>query len=65
VNDELKGGGSGLMCKNYPGICLEGLRKTKKTLSQDSRSPGRDLNPPPLFNADFPLVFAAYTVNTV
>jgi hypothetical protein len=26
----------------YPGICLEGLRKTKKNLSQDSRSPGRD-----------------------
>jgi hypothetical protein len=23
----------------YPGICLEGLRKTTKNLSQDSRSP--------------------------
>jgi hypothetical protein len=32
----------------YPGICLEGLRKTMKNLSQDSRSPGRDLNPGPL-----------------
>jgi hypothetical protein len=28
----------------YPGICLEGLRKTTKILSQDSRHPGRDLN---------------------
>jgi hypothetical protein len=31
----------------YPGICLEGLRKTTKNLSQDNRSPGRDLNPGP------------------
>jgi hypothetical protein len=31
----------------YPGICLERLKKTMKTLSQDSRSPGRDLNPEP------------------
>jgi hypothetical protein len=29
------------------GIYLEGLRKTKVNLSQDSRSPGRDLNPGP------------------
>jgi hypothetical protein len=28
----------------YPGICLEGPRKTTKNLSHDSRSPGRDLN---------------------
>jgi hypothetical protein len=27
-----------------PGICLEGLRKTTKDLSQDSRSPGQHLN---------------------
>jgi hypothetical protein len=27
-----------------PGICLEGLRKTTKKLSQDIRSPGYDLN---------------------
>jgi hypothetical protein len=34
------------------GICLEGLRKTTKNLSQDSRSPGRDLNPgPPEYEA--------------
>jgi hypothetical protein len=31
----------------YFGIFLEGLRKTKKNLSQDSWSPGRDLNPGP------------------
>jgi hypothetical protein len=31
----------------YPGICPEGLRKNTKTLSQDSRSPGRNLNPGP------------------
>jgi hypothetical protein len=31
----------------YNGIFLEGLRKTTKNLSRDSRSPGRDLNPRP------------------
>jgi hypothetical protein len=31
----------------YPGICLEALGKTTKNLSQDSWSPGRDLNPGP------------------
>jgi hypothetical protein len=36
----------------YPGICLEGLTKTTKNLSQHSRSPGRDLNPgPPEYEA--------------
>jgi hypothetical protein len=36
----------------YLGICLEGLRKTTKNLSQVSRSPGRDLNPgPPEYEA--------------
>jgi hypothetical protein len=30
--------------RSYPGICLEELRKTTKILSQNSRSPGRDLN---------------------
>jgi hypothetical protein len=29
----------------YPGICLEGLRKTTNNLSRDSRSQDRDLNP--------------------
>jgi hypothetical protein len=38
--------------RSYPGICLEGLRKTTKTLIQDSRSQGRDLNPvPPEYEA--------------
>jgi hypothetical protein len=31
--------------RHYPGICLEGLRKTMRNLSQDSRFQGRDLNP--------------------
>jgi hypothetical protein len=36
----------------YPGICLEGLRKSTKKLSQDSRSLGRDLNlSPPEYEA--------------
>jgi hypothetical protein len=29
----------------YPGICMEGLRKTTKSLTQAIRSPGRDSNP--------------------
>jgi hypothetical protein len=33
--------------RHYPGMCLEGLNKTMKTLSQDSRSLVRDLNPGP------------------
>jgi hypothetical protein len=38
--------------RSYPGIYLEGLRKTMKTLSQDSQFPGRDLNPgPPEYEA--------------
>jgi hypothetical protein len=28
----------------HPGIFLEGSKKTTKNLSQDSRSPGKDLN---------------------
>jgi hypothetical protein len=28
----------------YPGICLEGLSKMMRNISQDSRSPERDLN---------------------
>jgi hypothetical protein len=31
----------------YPGTCFVGLRKITNNLSQDSRSPGRDLNPGP------------------
>jgi hypothetical protein len=36
---------SWLNLSNYPGICMERLRKASKYLSQDSRSPGQDLNP--------------------
>jgi hypothetical protein len=39
--------GRGLILSYYPGIYFEGLRKITKNLSQDSRSPGRDLNPEP------------------
>jgi hypothetical protein len=35
---------SGLILRYYPNICLEGLRKTTKVLSQDSQSPGQDFN---------------------
>jgi hypothetical protein len=34
----------GLILRYYPGIRLEGLRKTTEILSQDSLSRGRDLN---------------------
>jgi hypothetical protein len=42
-----EGSGRGLILSRYPGICLEGPRKITKTLSKDSRSHGRDLNPGP------------------
>jgi hypothetical protein len=32
-----------LILSYYYSICLQGLRKTSKNLSQDSQSPGRDL----------------------
>jgi hypothetical protein len=42
----MEGSGRGLIFKYYPGIRLEQLRKkTTRNLSQESRSPGRDLNP--------------------
>jgi hypothetical protein len=42
----------GLILRYYNGICLEGPRKTAKTLSLDSQSPGLDLNPgPPEYKA--------------
>jgi hypothetical protein len=40
----MEGSGRGLILTYYPGICPEGLRKTMETLSQDNRSPSRDLN---------------------
>jgi hypothetical protein len=52
IGKDLKGRGSGLILRYYPGIRLEGLRKTTKNLSKDSRSPGRDLNlGPPEYEA--------------
>jgi hypothetical protein len=38
------GSGRGPILKYYPGICLEGLRKTSKDIGQDSRCPGSDSN---------------------
>jgi hypothetical protein len=40
----MEGSGRGLISRYYTGICLEGLRKTTKNLSQVSRSLRRDLN---------------------
>jgi hypothetical protein len=38
---------------HYTNIYLEGLRKTTKNLSKDSRSPGRYLKPgPPEYEAE-------------
>jgi hypothetical protein len=53
MNKELEGGDRGsIYCRYYPGIFLDGLRKTSKTLSQDSRSLGRNLDPgPPEYEA--------------
>jgi hypothetical protein len=39
--------GSGLVLRYYRGLCLEGLKKSTKTVSKDSRSPGPVLNPEP------------------
>jgi hypothetical protein len=42
--------------RKYPDICLEKLEKITKGLSQDSRSPGRDLDhEPPKYEAGDPL----------
>jgi len=46
----LAGIGRDLIERYYPGIRLEGLRRTTKTLNQDSRCSGLDLNPEPLEN---------------
>jgi hypothetical protein len=45
IGKDLEGSGSGLIVRYYVGIFLEGLSKTTKNFSQDSRSRGRDLNP--------------------
>jgi hypothetical protein len=45
-------GGRDISLRYYSGIFLERLRKTMKSLCQDSRSPGVDLNPgPPAYEA--------------
>jgi hypothetical protein len=41
----VKGSGRDLILWYYPRICLEGLRIYMKALSQNRRSPGRDVNP--------------------
>jgi hypothetical protein len=40
----VEGSGSDLIYGTIPAFCLEGLRKTSKTLSRDSLSIGCDLN---------------------
>jgi hypothetical protein len=47
IGKDVEGTGHGLILTYYPGICLEGLRKPTKNRSQDSWSPGWDLNPEP------------------
>jgi len=43
----LVGSGRGLILRYYPGIRLEGLRKTTKTSIRIAGRRGRDLNPGP------------------
>jgi hypothetical protein len=50
--EDFEGSGRGLISRHYPRIYLEGLKKTTKSLSQDTRSPSRNLNPgPPEYEA--------------
>jgi hypothetical protein len=42
-----EGRGRDIILRHYTGIRLRGLRKITKTISQDSRSPDRDLKPGP------------------
>jgi hypothetical protein len=52
MGNHLEGSGRGLIFRYYSGSHLEGLRKTKINLDQDSRSPGRNLNlGPPEYEA--------------
>jgi hypothetical protein len=43
----VEGSGCGLILGTFPNICLEGLTRTTKGLSDDRRSPDQDLNPVP------------------
>jgi hypothetical protein len=47
TNDDLDRRGRGLISRYTTGIRLEGDRKTTKLLTQDRRSPGRDMNTEP------------------
>jgi hypothetical protein len=47
IGKDVEGSGLGLILRCCHGICLERLRKTTKTLTHDSLSPGRGLNPRP------------------
>jgi hypothetical protein len=52
IGKELEGGGRGIILRYYPSIRLEGLRKTTRHLSQDSRPPSLDFNSePPKYEA--------------
>jgi hypothetical protein len=44
IGKEVEEGVRGLILRYYPSTCMEVLRKTTKTLSQDSGSPCRDIN---------------------
>jgi hypothetical protein len=44
MGKNVEGSGRGLTLLHYTDICMEGLRRAKKHLSQGSRSPGRDLS---------------------
>jgi hypothetical protein len=44
MEDDVERSGRGLILRYFPGTHLKGLRKTIKVFSQESRSPGKDLN---------------------
>jgi hypothetical protein len=41
----MEGSSRGIILSITPDVCLEGLSKTTRSLSQDSQSPARDLIP--------------------
>jgi hypothetical protein len=47
IGKDLVGRGRGLILRQYPGICLEGLRKATENLSQQMWSPGPRIEPGP------------------
>jgi hypothetical protein len=46
IGRDLVGSGCGLILKYYPGFRLDGLRKTTKKFSRDSRGPESNPGPP-------------------